>query len=452
MAFITTAAKPPVLLFSAIAAVAGPLNLSTLLEQSGVQLSAFSDPKLFLSAVNVQSPTLSLIEASKTDEKLVLALIKAIRKVLGQVVPIFLVTPEGAEDTAFTQNVRDAGANGIITKPLELLELCKILTRFVVTDEIVAVIKKAQTTKIHDTAIKKVVARSEGLAEVVGWVFEKVFPVMASLSTSLESLDQVEARIQFYSERAVAFKDKFLTMVNGSRKGGGDEKLDLTQCIRFYGLGNMKYLTVADKLLEATRGAGIEWDENKNGLGEDPKKVISYAIKLLDHFGEDSLYRKAAFHSGLVFDLLAIFAEDLGDRKAEMKKEIEIASKNALQKAGRAVQKGKSLDKLPLARHIVTTFFLTEAGRLAMGIFYADYVVFMRGLATAKIPLDLVHIAEEAKYGINHVLLGALICQVTPGLGAAYQSVLFGAYPYMLAKNTEDAEAFTLAGIVHNEH
>ncbi len=288
---------------------------------------------------------------------------------------------------------------------------------------------------------------------IVTWVFEKVFPVMATLSTVMENLDEMETRVKYYTERIVTYRDLFVGMVNGMRRGGDEQPLDLSQCIRFYGLLNTKFFVVGDKMNAAGRGEPTAWDEKGKKPKTEPKKTIAYAASLLEAYGDDSLYREVAFSSGLVFDLLLILAEGTGERKAMLKKEIDVRAKRAKERADSAITKAKQRSQMPLAKHLVSGYFMTEAGRLAMAIHYPNYLDLLKSFEKGKVRVGLQHIVEEAKFKTSHNVVAALLCQVTPGLSPAARGTLLARYPFVLAKaGPKSADSLSLAELLNQPY
>jgi hypothetical protein len=256
--------------------------------------------------------------------------------------------------------------------------------------------------------------------------------------------------VKFYSERIVTYRDLFVGMVNGMRRGGDEQALDLSQCIRFFGLLNTKFFVVGDRMAAVARGQPTLWDEAAKRPKEEPKKNISYAAALIEGYGEDSLYREVAFSSGLVFDLFLILAEGTGERKAGIKKEIEQRAKRAKERADAAIQKAKQQSQMPLAKHIVSGFFMTEAARIAMALHFPLYLDVLKSFEKGKIRVGLQHIVEEAKFKVSHNVIAALLCQVTPGLAPAARGTLLARYPFVLAKaGPKSADSLSLAQILN---
>lgn len=444
MTVVSGSFKPKALVFGA----QPDEELSAALSRYGVEAVFRSDPKEFLSVLNQSTPSVSFIVQRGVEAKIVRALLKSIRKVLGMALSIHVILDQ--KDAGASGPLLDAGSTGVILRPVDGPHFIELLAALMVTEELArakdglaaesaAVVGKLTTVLDAPAAGKGPDGAPKGLGneplpEVIGWVFEKVFPVMATVSTALESYDEVESKVKFYTERVIPYREFFVALVNSLRKTKDDQPLDVSQCIRFYGIPNTKTLVVADKLLEGARGKGFQWNDKTNRPDLEPAKVLTYSRKLVEHFGEDGIYKDVAFNSGLIFDLLAFYAEEAGERKAALKKEIEARVKRATERADAAIRQAKSMESMPLAKHIVTTLLMGEAGKALMALYFPPYIEFMKPLEKAKAGQALVHIAEQKKFGISHNLLGAMLCQVTPGLGPATAAVLCSHYSYMLSR------------------
>ena len=435
-------------------------ELVALLTKYGFDMTNTYDPRDFLSHLSAQTTGISFLVVSRAHEKVVSALLKSLRKVLGIGVSLYAVIDPSEAD--WSKDLVDWGVSGIFLKPIDGPSFIETLQQYAVTDELAVASGNLllgqgefSLTESNDKTIAASlevetirVQKIASLPDIVSWVFEHIFPVMAGLSVTLENLDQVELRIRFYEELLFSKKDIFIKMIASMKKAKKDEMPDLKQSIRFYGLDNTKFLAVADKLLELTTKAGLPWDEKATKPKEDPKKVIPFAAGFLEFFGDQGIYREVAFNSGLVFDVLGIFSSQAGARKSALKKEIEERTKVAKTKAKAAIQKAKSLENLPLAKHIVTNLMMLEAAKVMMALYYPEYLDFLKTMAKKEIKPTLQHIVEEEKFGISHNLVAALICQVTPGLTEAYGAALFNRYAFVLKGTGKEGEGWaTLADI-----
>jgi hypothetical protein len=175
---------------------------------------------------------------------------------------------------------------------------------------------------------------------------------------------------------------------------------------------------------------------------------LSFGRRLLEHFGEDSLYREVALMSGIVFDLFNYHAENQKDRKGALKKDFDNRVRIVAEKATQGINRAKSMENLPLAKHIVTTHAMGEAAKALMFLLFKEYGDFAKAVDKAKVRGALRIVAEETRFGISHNVVGAMLAQVTPGLSDAALAILCGQHEYFLSDATEEERQIrTLAQI-----
>lgn len=398
-----------------------PKDLSDALDRVGLRSEGFSDPRSFLKRLKEGSPMACVVDVGFEDSAVMLAMIKSIRSVLGAKLPVLALVQ--ANDKATGEKAIASGATDVIHKPFD-------------EDELLAVIAKNVTSPEADVI---------DVPKLVKWFFEKMSPAMAGLSGSLCENSELELQVQFYEERLKPYRDYFIAMISSMRKT--ETKAELTQCIRMYGIRSTRNLVVAMRLSTVTATPLVGWNAKTGMLAGDPGQALKFATKTVEHFGEGSRNQTEAFNSGLVLDLLSVMAEATGGRKAAVRKYIEERYIEALRQADNCIAAGKNAQSLVLERHIVTTILMREAGKIAMAIFYPDYLELRRKLEKKFLPPTLQHIVELRYFSVSHNMMGALIAQGAPGLGDAYKAVLFYDYPYMLKNSPDVSDTFDLLNV-----
>lgn len=400
----------------------------------GLESRFQADPRAFLYALHSVNPALVFITVEAHEHKVVRALLMSVRKVLGIGLPVYAVVAE--TDHNIMSNLMEWGATGVLVRPFDGPKLVELLRKNVVTEELV---QEVSVTSSASTIPESFLPKDGEIHPLAEWIFERVFPVMAHVSSALESFDEIESKVRFYAERIAPYGEQFAAYVNSLRKGSADEALDVQQCVRFYGIANARALVLSHQLLEGIRGEGIRWDEKTGRPLDDPSKVLSYGRRLLEHFGEDSLYREVALMSGIVFDLLHYHSENQKDRKGALKKDLDNRVRIVAEKATQGINKAKSMENLPLAKHIVTSHAMGEAAKALMFLLFKEYADFTKSADKAKVRGALRIFAEETRFAISHNVVGAMLAQVTPGLADAALAILCGQHQYLL--NDTSAES-----------
>lgn len=396
-------------------------SISKLLKSFGLECELFTDPKKYLIAVKHQSSALSCIHLDGENFGIVLALVKSIRKVLGEKPPILLIATEVKRGQL--SQLMDCGANGRIQWPVPMEEFESKVFGFL-----------SRPMPQVDTP------------KVVEWYFKAISPALAELHGVLENFEDVEMSYRFFAERILVYRSEFMAMINAKRKGGGEEA-DLMQCLRLYGLSNSRRLVTALKLCEATKSNALQWNSKTNQLNIEPQKLLPFSTKAVEHFGEDGPFRQIAFNSGLIFDLILILSESAGERKSVLKKFFETQFNESLKKASAALKAGKVLKDLALGKHLIAHCLLKEAGRCAMLLYFPGYADFLAKAQKAELRPIPFQLAEMEKFSISHNVMGAMLCQAMAGLEVASQAVLFSDTSFLLKSSKEDHHAYTLSSL-----
>lgn len=396
-------------------------ELKELLARIGMQPEGFTDPKSFLQRLKDARPVACVFDLSFGDAPILLAMIKSVRSVLGARLPLLVLV--AAADKGIGAQAVAAGASEVLEKPVG-------------EDELLGSIAK------RPIAAGSGAAAAPELPKLIGWFFDKVSPALAGLSDLIGGLGEVEAQVRFFEKELRPNADQFVAMVRAMRKS--DEKIDLVQSIRLFGMRRTRNLLVAIRLSSVIGMPLVQWNPKGGGVTGDPGQVLKFANRTLDHFGEGSRNQLEAYNAGLVLDVLTALAEVAGDRKAAVRNYIEERYSVIIRGIDRSIAAGKKELSLALERHIVTTLLMREAGRAAIAMLNANYLEFRRRFDKKSILPPLQHVVELKSYSVSHNLMGALICQAAPGLGDAYQAVLFFDYPDLLGDLHGSADSINL--------
>lgn len=431
--------KPLALLFQEVEQETAALRLA--LERLDLRTKAYIDPKAFLVDLRAQNPTIAFLDLTTPKMDIAIAIVKTVRSVLGTAHLLVAIIKKGDKKAA--DRAKAAGASFTIEKPIPPKQLAVFLSKHLATDAISALLTAETEEPRLSKASKGPPIPEVPLPQIVGWHFEKLMPLLAQLSGSLERFDEIEVQHKYYAKKLAPWREEIVKMVKILRKS--EEALDLLQSLRLYGGGASRALTVALSLKELSGLVTFKFNEKTGLPTQEPAKVLTYASRSGDHFGEDSRYHAVAFNAGLVFDLIALFAQTAGERKSTLLRAIEASYADAMQRIDRGLKAAKSVKDLAQDKHIISTMMMREAGKILMMFSYPDYFERRNTFTRKLIKPSLQHIAETEKYGVSHNIVGALICQVVPGLEKAYKAVLFFDYPFMLGDLPEDKDMLALA-------
>lgn len=461
-----------------------------LLQKFCVDYELYTDAQKFLADVESRNPDICLVYMEATNLQKVQSMVEAIRRFKYMDVPVVVFT-NGAPG-AQAELLRDAGADKVQALPVTEAALAGSMGPYLTTSAIKKVVKEhgislerpprklavvasappaavtaaipaakpaaapAPQAWVHDDGPAEVPAEAPPPAEqtaekkepsvspIVDWLFSTMIPTLESMEDWLESLDNAEAQVSFYQQKLMPFKEDFVRMIKAMRRMDTSEP-DFTQCLRLYGVSSLRKLVVAQRLLEVTGGKPLRWDPTSGRPTVDPRTVIPCAVALVEHYDEASAYRTIAFNAGLVLDVLLHASSFAAERKPLIKSQIEASLKDIMRRTDEGIKRGKAMKNLAFGKHILTTLTLREAGRIAMAIFFKDYQAQRVRFEKKKTPLPLQQIAETKLYGISHNVIGALLCQNTPGFYEIHKAVLFCNFPPLIKGMKGEEDSFTLA-------
>lgn len=421
--------KPIVLLFQRNKSAAK--ETSKLLSDLGVAPEIFEDPRPMLVRLQQGGVSLCLMDMTPEDSPVILAMVKTIRKILGLSPPIVAIIRKN--DQALFDQLVGAGANKNIKKPVKTPDLALRMSEYISTPDIQEALSQVESSPLGDLT----------LPQIVDWFGEKVSPLLTGMNDCLETYDDVENQYKYYALKLKNHRDSFIPMVNAMRKS--EDKIDIIQALRLYGLVNSRMLVVGLKLSEVTKSNVLGWNSKTGQLTMDPKKLLVYASRTLEHFGEDGPYRDIAFNAGLVLDVTAFLLDSAADRKVGLKKFLDTQYGKAITKCDKALNMAKSLKDLALAKHIITISMIKGAGQALMAFYYKDYLDLLTRIDKNKVSPVAQQLAEFKQYSITHEILGAVLCQNTPGLSEASKAMLFSSTPSLLKTSKVEHHAYTLA-------
>jgi hypothetical protein len=379
-----------------------------------------TDPREYLKIFSTKLPVVCFIDLDVQNSKIPQALIGSLRKIYGKGLLIFGITK--LEDSPTIDFALANDITSIVSK------FSDSETFFIKVIDVIHREYKPQTTTTNNK-----------LPNIVSWFFDKLSLDLAKLATSLENIDEVETRLQFYLDRLSLLSPQIINMVKALTRT--KDELTLTQALRIYGFDNCRNLLVTQTLQDTLESQLFKWDEKTGKLSPEPKSILTYSIKALTNFIEEGRYHQVAFNSGLLFDYFHYLNETSQNKNPALKKFIESRFDIALSKAKSGFKKAKSETDLSLEKHIITFYFLNEASKIMMTFHFKDYPDFLNKLEKKNIKPILIKIAEEAKFGVSSNLLGLLLSQTLPGLSDASLSLLFGPIYFLLGESKIEHDA-----------
>ncbi|MBI3542563.1 MAG: hypothetical protein HY075_04735 [Deltaproteobacteria bacterium] len=390
-------------------------EMRPMLEGMGLRCELFNDPRALLLSLKNTEPAICLLDFSTAKIDVVTAVLRTIRSVLGEKLPIIALVPKGFQEKS-PQLFGAKGATAAVERPVVPSELAQRLSYHVVTDALAAM----QTESSGGLVLEEVPTPA-----VVTWLLDHVVPALVKIGAYVKFFDESERQLKFYTEKLEPFQDELIEMIKKLRRR--EEKVDLNQTLRLYGVANTRNLLTTMAVANATVPDSFAFDAKSGMPNHDPKAIIPYAIKLLERLGgEGSRFYQIAFSAGLVFDLLNRIANnELGERKRPIQRMIEAAFADGLRRIEKGLKLGKEVDDLAMAKHIISTIMMREAGKIVMAMVIVNYPEVRKFFEKKVVSHAFQLIAEQENFDVSHNLVGALLCQAAPNLSEAFQAVLF---------------------------
>jgi hypothetical protein len=135
--------------------------------------------------------------------------------------------------------------------------------------------------------------------------------------------------------------------------------------------------------------------------------------------------------------VLVRISQELGERKRQVQRATEASYAEAIRRIEKGFKLGKQADDLALAKHIITTLMMREAGKIAMSVFFENYLEVRKFFDKKVVSHPFQLIAEIENYGISHNIAAAIMCQAAPNLADAYLATLFCDVPVRLRNDDE---------------
>lgn len=201
------------------------------------------------------------------------------------------------------------------------------------------------------------------------------------------------------------------------------------------GMQNSRNLVIALQAYRTVKGKHPELDEKGNPV-VSVDKLLKYAIKTEELLaGDRSGYADVAYAAGLIFDLLALISEDLGDRKAKIQSYIAQTYLHGLRTAKIASELVESMPEFSFRKYLFSSCLIHDVGKVLMAIIEPEYLSWLEEVRKNNLPRNLRHFSETLRFGINHTDIGALVCHSFKFFRQVEKAVLQHHDPYRARSN-----------------
>lgn len=411
-----------------------------------IQVDLFTEEVKLSAAINRKLPDIVFLDLEMPLPKDGLDIAYRICKHLKEKTPLFMLA-EKAEEQA-SVDAFELGVYSFHLKPLDKEKLFNKIFPFAKTNEA----KKIWEENLGFNLIRKLEERPAYQNYSVNPDLQKFIESSSRFLTSLTKFhckyDDVEIKIRYYASLMTGFTDKFCDMVISL--ANTDEKKDVLQCIRMYGVDKTRTLLVAKELFEQLYENKPFWvkanEQTSYRPAINPDFFIKYSNAAEEHFGFSSRYSLIALTCGVIFDYLqAVSEKDIKVGRDKLNNLIVSAFNQGLKAADKAIELAKEGGSLVLDRHVIATSLFKEVGKILFAVQHPQYLRILELFAIKKIPRKFQLVWENVQFDYSRNLLAALCCLYGSGTTEAYKAVLYAENPFFLRDT--DSDVYQLAEI-----
>ena len=415
----------------------------TFLDTLGIELTVFEDSEEMLATINEKKPAICFTDLAIPLPKDGFEYCEKLFTATGIDCPIYFV------HLSDSGNVRDsaknAGAVDILKKPVDEDDLLFLISNLIETPELHELKQKLAGANVVEKLKALDGFESYEPKKILKQYLSVVTPFMTDIRSLICEFTDPEARLQYYAKRFGAGEKTFIEIVNDRAKT--TDRLNLHQCIRMYGIDNVRNLLFSEKLHNYFYKDDPFWDFEEGKLNVEPKKMLRFAIANEEEFGVGTRYSTVSYITGLAFDFAresqASNKKISDGMKQLIDKGFDIGT--TLSKAAFSVAKS-GRQALLLEKHIIPACFGDYLGRIVLCSFHEPYLRTIEKYPAAKVPKSFQVELEQQAFGVHSGLLAGVTFVFAPGLAESYKACVFGHTPPLLKEDF--LEDYQLAEVV----
>lgn len=265
----------------------------------------------------------------------------------------------------------------------------------------------------------------------------------------LENIEHPELRLAKTKQAFEYYPDearRFVNYVRITRKLEEIEGKTLDQTLPLYGLDAARNMAVCFAIYKEVVRKHSFIEEHSGRPTFDPPKLLSYANKCLERFGEGSRYPHRIYTAGIVFDVLRVYSDfHVKTRKQGVQEFIDQAFHKGEQAARLVSAFSKKMKKLRMLEYAVPAALLHEAGKAILATLEPSSLDFFNAADREQLPRTVSLQAEAMRFGVSHAGFGYLACQALSGLKPAALALRHYHEPFVLKQSPEQKDLGDLA-------
>jgi HD-like signal output (HDOD) protein len=324
---------------------------------------------------------------------------------------------------------------------------------------------KSQKTDATEVPVETLASRIPSVQKILASLQEKKEPSpFARFVTEVYPFVQMPKTAQFILD-AFSSRDVTAEKVSGALKGNPaieqvffqiiesvGKRADipsLEAAVVLIGMQNSRNLIVATQLLRSM-GIALEWSA-EGKLKTIASDYLKYALKTEESVaGPGGVNAKAehadlAFSAGIFFDVFVLLASrpEYAERKKKLLAYIEEIYTQSLKTANIAVEVVKIVPEFGYQRLFFAAALLHDIGKVALAFSEPGYQDFSEQLAKKGLTRHIRRFAEAKKFGVNHSVLGSVICYSYAPFSAFARTILYQHEPFLLSSRRKNIYKLT---------
>jgi HD-like signal output (HDOD) protein len=328
--------------------------------------------------------------------------------------------------------------------------------------------QKTDTTEASTTPVEILASQIPSVQKILASVQEKKEPSpFARFISDVYPFVNMPKTAQFILD-AFSSRDVTAEKVSGALKGNPaieqvffqviesvgkrTDTPSLEAAVVLIGMQNSRNLIVAAQLLRSM-GVPLEWSA-EGKLKTIPSDYLKYALKTEETVaGPGGVNAKAehadlSFSSGIFFDVFVLLANrpEYAERKKKLLAYIEEIYTQSLKTANIAVEVVKIVPEFGYQRLFFAACLLHDIGKIALAFSEPTYQEFSELIAKKGLTRHIRRFAERQKFGVNHSVLGSVICYSYAPFSAFARVILYQHEPFLL--NARRKNIYKLTAVV----
>jgi HD-like signal output (HDOD) protein len=220
----------------------------------------------------------------------------------------------------------------------------------------------------------------------------------------------------------------------------------LEAAVVLLGMQNSRNLILALQFQRTINRAQPEW--TKEGKLKTPAAdYLKYALKTEELLAANPAaakeeYADLGFSAGALFDVFALLANQV-EHKKKVLTLIETVHAQSFKTGMIAAEVARTMPELTYRRLFFAACLLHDIGKIAMAILDPSYIDFLDACTKKDLPRAVRRYAEAKRFGVNHSVLGAVICYGHTLFSPFSRAILYQHEPFLLSTRKKNLYQLT---------